>query len=191
MKSAILIGSVLVLGGCSVGMAARTGGVKTEVVTQCQARDCFLTQDTVEILETVSNESGGVSETYRFQLKRGSAGRAAMHGLLDVATLGIWEVAGTPIEATKKKKYIVITANYAEDGRLISKMIGNPVLLPDAPTDALEGMPPGTPVTANGEIVGVLTEDGEFVPILNQETDGADTEETDQVDTEELIEAES
>lgn len=175
MRTAILMFGALMLGGCSVGMAARTGGVKTEEVTQCETRQCFLTQDTIEILETASNEDGGISETYRFQLKRGSAGRAAMHGLLDVATLGVWEVAGTPIEASKEKKYIVITAIYAPDGRLKSKVIGNPVLIPESDDTKAADLPQGTPVTANGKIVGVLTKEGDFIPLSKNgkdETDG-------------------
>jgi hypothetical protein len=36
-----------------------------------------------------------------------------MHGLLDVATLGIWEVAGTPMEgAYDKDKYYAIRVTY-------------------------------------------------------------------------------
>ncbi|WP_411818458.1 hypothetical protein [Hyphococcus sp. DH-69] len=167
-KSLLLIGSVCVLvQGCSVGMAARTGGVKVEETTQCQSRECFITQDTVEILQTSQRDDGGISETYRFQIKRGSAGRAAMHGLLDVATLGIWEVAGTPIEASKKKKYIVITANYDKDGRLISKSLGNPVSGDEIDNVAEASLPEGsTPVTANGEVVGHMTPDGQLIPIV-------------------------
>ncbi|HYA76272.1 MAG TPA: hypothetical protein VED83_05120 [Burkholderiaceae bacterium] len=44
---------------------------------------------------------------------QGSTGRAVMHGLLDVATLGIWEVAGTPIESSyDKEKYYAIRVTY-------------------------------------------------------------------------------
>jgi hypothetical protein len=34
-----------------------------------------------------------------------SAGRAVAHGVMDVLTLGIWEIAGTPIEAVQGEKY--------------------------------------------------------------------------------------
>ncbi len=51
-----------------------------------------------------------------------------MHGLLDVATLGVWEVAGTPIEATKDKKYVTVTATYKADGGLSHTYLGVPTL---------------------------------------------------------------
>ncbi len=39
-----------------------------------------------------------------------------MHGLLDVATIGLWEVAGTPMEgAMGKKKYYGIRVTFDEN----------------------------------------------------------------------------
>jgi len=51
-----------------------------------------------------------------------------MHGLLDVATLGVWEVAGTPIEATKNKKYVTLTVQYSADGTMKQTFLGVPPL---------------------------------------------------------------
>jgi hypothetical protein len=34
-----------------------------------------------------------------------SAGRAVAHGFADVLTLGLWEIAGTPIEAVQGETY--------------------------------------------------------------------------------------
>lgn len=109
-------------------MAARTGGVKLEDVQRCQTRDCFLNQDSVQIVQVAKLQNDETMESYRYQLKRGSAGRAAMHGLLDVATLGVWEVAGTPIEATKDKKYVTVTATYRVDGTIAQTFLGVPSL---------------------------------------------------------------
>lgn len=120
--------SALLLEGCAVAMAARTGGVKLEEIQSCQTRDCFVNQDTVQIIQVAKLTTGETMESYRYQLKRGSAGRAAMHGLLDVATFGVWEVAGTPIEATKDKKYVTITATYRPDGALSHTYLGVPAL---------------------------------------------------------------
>ena len=124
----ILAGAIIVpLTACSVGMAARTGGIKIEDVTQCQTRQCLLSLDTAEVIDSTPQPGGGKLETYRYQLKRGSAGRAAMHGLLDVATIGMWEVVGTPMEATKKRKYVVIKATYDATGKLVSAaFVGSP-----------------------------------------------------------------
>jgi hypothetical protein len=46
-----------------------------------------------------------------FELERGntpSAGRAVGHGVMDVFTLGLWEVIGTPVEATVGEKFTVV-----------------------------------------------------------------------------------
>ena len=70
------------------------------------------------------NKQGKItSENFRATMPTGSAARAVMHGLLDISTLGIWEVAGTPIEAVKGKKtgYVVI-AKYEADGSTIKHM---------------------------------------------------------------------
>ncbi|MEM9751662.1 MAG: hypothetical protein AAF869_12000 [Pseudomonadota bacterium] len=115
----------IALTGCSVGMAARTEGVKADEISQCETRACFLSADTAQMVSAKDRADGGKVETYRFQLKRGSAGRAAMHGVLDVATIGLWEVVGTPMEATKSKKYIMISALYDEAGDLQAKVFGD------------------------------------------------------------------
>lgn len=125
--TALLVGGAL-FSGCAVAMAARTGGVKLEEVQACQTRDCFLNKDSVQIIQVAKLQSGETMESYRFQLKRGSAGRAAMHGLLDVATIGVWEVAGTPIEATKDKKYVTVTATYSTSGAISQTFLGIPTL---------------------------------------------------------------
>lgn len=165
----------LALAGCSVGMAARTGGVKTEDVVACETRDCFLSQDKVEVLNSTTSEAGQLTEAYKFQLKRGSVGRAAMHGLLDVATLGIWEVAGTPIEATKKKKYVIITATYDDNGRVLTKQLGNSLLA--NPGEPFEVPDDAKPVTSKGEVVGYLLPDGQIIP-LGDVLEKADEKET-------------
>ena len=45
-----------------------------------------------------------------------SAGRAIAHGTMDILTLGLWEVIGTPIEATTGEKSY-LTVEYI-DGKL-------------------------------------------------------------------------
>ena len=49
-----------------------------------------------------------------------SMGRAITHGILDVLTLGLWEVVGTPIEmgAEADKECYRITVVYDEDNKL-------------------------------------------------------------------------
>lgn len=47
-----------------------------------------------------------------------STGRAIAHGTLDILTLGVWELVGTPLEATKgEKSYLVVEY---ENGKLVN-----------------------------------------------------------------------
>jgi hypothetical protein len=49
---------------------------------------------------SVTDANGMRTDTYEYELgNEPSAGRAVGHAVLDVLTLGLWEVAGTPIEA--------------------------------------------------------------------------------------------
>lgn len=93
--------------GCSVIMAA-SGSKERNIgaVTIGQDREVVVLHlgSPTRTLAT----SDGRSDIY--ELERGnepSAGRAALHGGLDVLTLGIWEVVGTPIEAMQGEKFTV------------------------------------------------------------------------------------
>ena len=102
--------------GCSVYMASKKEGTSMEQVNQCKTRSAIKSQQGVEVLSTEKSEDGEISECYKIQEPTGSAARAAMHGVLDVATLGIWEVAGTPIEGSMgEKKYYSIKVYYDKD----------------------------------------------------------------------------
>lgn len=119
-RNIILVLLSISLTACSVVMASRNGGVAPKKLAMCRARSCLIAAGATPI-ESVKNKQGKrLSETFRADMPTGSAARAAMHGLLDVSTLGIWEVAGTPIEAVKgKKNSYVIVADYAADGSTI------------------------------------------------------------------------
>jgi hypothetical protein len=103
------------LTSCSVYMAAKKEGVSIDEIQQCKTRACLIAKG-VEPISSEKNEQGELIEIYKVRKKKGSAARAAMHGLLDVATLGIWEVAGTPIEGAKgKKKFFAIKVYYNKE----------------------------------------------------------------------------
>lgn len=110
----VLIGVILTT-GCSVFMAAKKEGVSVEELSQCRTRSCVLSKGAVPN-KTEKNEQGEIIETYTVQAPKGSTARAVMHGVLDVATFGIWEAAGTPMEgAMGKKKYYSIKVIYDKD----------------------------------------------------------------------------
>lgn len=66
---------------------------------------------------TFANEDGRV-DTYN--LEKGNApsvGRAAGHLAMDVFTLGLWEILGTPIEGFAGEEY-TLTVEYGPDDKL-------------------------------------------------------------------------
>ncbi len=111
-KIIFLLIFTFMLTSCSVYMAAKKEGASIEEIQQCKTRTCLIAKG-AEPISSEKNGEGELIETYKVRSKKGSAARAAMHGLLDVATLGIWEVAGTPIEGAKgKKKFFAIKVYY-------------------------------------------------------------------------------
>ena len=78
-----------------------------------------LSHDGVEILQTERDENGVIiSEDYFVQKKKGSVFRAIMHGVLDLATLGAWEIIGTSGRDVKRgKEGVPVRVFYTEDGK--------------------------------------------------------------------------
>lgn len=108
---------------CSVVMAARSGGVNPKTLSQCKTRACLIAAGAIPVEHKNSKSGNYASENFRATMPTGSAARAAMHGLLDIGTLGIWEAAGTPIEAVKGKKTgYVVAVQYEQDGSTIKRM---------------------------------------------------------------------
>jgi hypothetical protein len=83
---------------CSVVMAARKEGTSIENVQSSRSRGQILSQGGT-IVSSERSPTGDLVEVYQFKKEKGSAARALMHGVLDVSTLGLWEVVGTPVEA--------------------------------------------------------------------------------------------
>lgn len=96
--------------GCSVYMAANSEGVNPlelqKSISRCDNRNCILLLGP-KVISSVKNSDETISEEYRFQIDTGAISRSVMHGLLDVATIGLWEIAGTPIEAKRKNTSII------------------------------------------------------------------------------------
>jgi hypothetical protein len=61
---------------------------------------------------------GNTTCAYEYEIgNEPSAGRAAFHGAMDVMTLGLWEVVGTPIEGFQGEKRRV-TIIYDKDNKV-------------------------------------------------------------------------
>ena len=112
---------MLLLTSCSVFMAANKSGVSIEKINECRTRGCLIADGAIPI-SSKKNKDGSLAEEV-FQVKKptGSTSRAVMHGALDVATMGIWEVAGTPMEGVMgQKEMYAIKALYKGNGEDIS-----------------------------------------------------------------------
>lgn len=64
-------------------------------------------------------DGGRRADTYEYEIgNEPSAGRATGHAVMDVLTLGIWEVVGTPIEGVQGEKYHA-TIIYDENDKVV------------------------------------------------------------------------
>ena len=106
---------------CAVVKAGKSGGTDMKDFLQSETRGAVLSHDGVEILQTERNDNGVItSEDYFVQKKKGSVFRAIMHGVLDLATLGAWEIIGTPVEMSKEgKEGVPVRVFYTEDGKTV------------------------------------------------------------------------
>ena len=96
----LLIIVPLVLNSCSVGMALSGSEQRDTSVFYQGAHRSFVHAKTGLPYHSIKDKDGGWIDTYLIvKGNEPSAGRAIGHGVMDVLTLGLWEVIGTPIEA--------------------------------------------------------------------------------------------
>jgi len=99
-------------GSSAADMAAKKEGVTPRQVSRCDTRLCFLGLGS-EILDKKENSDGSLTEIYRVKRARGSTIRSFAHGVLSFATLGIWNIVGTPIEGfLSSEEFIVFRVFY-------------------------------------------------------------------------------
>lgn len=109
------------LAGCSVGMALSGDETPDLSVVKIGAL-----RDDIEVqlgqAHKIADLPDGVQEaSYKFDVGNDpNALRAIGHGALDVASLGLWEIIGTPIEAsTGKEREITVTY---DEFRMVTKI---------------------------------------------------------------------
>lgn len=109
--------------GCSVYMAANSEGLNPlelqKSISKCDNRNCILLLGP-KVISSVKNSDGTMSEEYRFNIDTGAISRSVMHGLLDIASIGLWELAGTPIEAKRRNTSILfLKVTYDKDEKIL------------------------------------------------------------------------
>lgn len=71
-------------------------------------------------VQTATQPDGSVINTYVYEVgNEPSAGRAMGHAAMDVLTLGLWEIIGTPVEGIQGEKYQAVVI-YAPDNTVKS-----------------------------------------------------------------------
>lgn len=114
-KLTCILLSTFVISGCSVYKAASNEGVAVSDIKNCTREQCLLSHG-MSVIDQKEDDEEQYVVTYRATARKsgGSYLRAGGHAVLDVATLGLWEVVGTPVEGamSNNRGYIVATATY-------------------------------------------------------------------------------
>jgi hypothetical protein len=112
----LLLGGAPMLSGCSVGMAV--AGKETPNLAACRvgATQADIQAELGRPTSSRVLENGDNVCTYAYEVGNDpSAGRAVLHGGMDVLTFGLWELVGTPAEAMQGQKY-EMTVTYDAEG---------------------------------------------------------------------------
>lgn len=106
--------------GCSVMMAARAPErVDMNVLNLGEPRGRVVS----ELGVPVQSREGDVGGSDVFSFKQGYSlpermGRAAFHGVADVATIGLWEIVGTPMETSLRGEEVRVQVDYDNNDRV-------------------------------------------------------------------------
>ncbi len=116
-----VVGIAVFLSGCSVYMASKKEGVKIEEASQCKTRGCLVAKGAIPV-SSRTGKDGNVIEVFNVRKPTGSTSRAVMHGILDIATLGLWELAGTPMEGSQNKVEMISIEVYYDKNETIKEI---------------------------------------------------------------------
>ena len=105
MRAALLL-SLIILCGCSVGMAASGQPDPDLSVIRQGAHRSDIELQIGNPIETRTLKDGQRQDLYEYEMgDEPSAGRAVGWAVLDLLTLGLWELAGTPIEMSSGENF--------------------------------------------------------------------------------------
>lgn len=126
--SYVMLGALLTgtLPGCSVFMAASGDDDPQMHMVQRGAPRYVVEGELGPAVSETTDEDGNTVCTYKVEVGNESSGaRAGMHAVLDILTIGIWEVVGTPIEATQGD-IVEATVTYGSDNTVTDLQIVEP-----------------------------------------------------------------
>ncbi|CAN5388677.1 hypothetical protein BH10PSE19_BH10PSE19_01390 [soil metagenome] len=112
------------MNACSVYLATQKKNADVNMMFACRTRICLVSQGAVPLQNKKSKKGVLTKELFQAHIPSASAGRAVAHGVLDLATFGLWEVAGTTIEVLARERHgiYLFQVNYEADGDTIKKM---------------------------------------------------------------------
>lgn len=117
IKTLIAVSLFLPLAGCSTVAAAKKTGVKVSTAAECTTKICLQTQLSSEQIDEKALGNGLTQYTFRMQKRQGSYLRSLGYGIAAVGTLGLSELATTPLEgALQNDKQFAIIADCDSDG---------------------------------------------------------------------------
>lgn len=110
------VGLGMALGGCSVYMAA-AGDEEPNISNVHRGASKGEVEMALGQPQTYETTESGAIAIYHYTVgNEPSVGRAIGHGALDVLTLGLWEIAGTTIEAFNQGDVVTVTVTYDAAG---------------------------------------------------------------------------
>lgn len=120
--SLFLVALMLFISGCSVIMAGKKQVRKdTKVITIGNHRDNIV-QTIGAPATSVKLENGGCKDVYKIVENAGTGGTKTLaivgHAAMDVVTLGLWEIIGTPLELATQETPTHFILYYGPDYRL-------------------------------------------------------------------------
>ncbi len=122
LLSVLVMGGMIVAQGCSVAMASKEQTRKDLSVLRIGGdRD-----DIIQVIGapyiTTRNDDGSCKDVYKIvedaQSKEGKTLAVVGHAAMDVVTLGLWEIAGTPLELATKQEATTFILYYGPDNKL-------------------------------------------------------------------------
>lgn len=103
--STFILTSSLFLQACSVGIALN-GKKDPDLTVIKKDTDREEVEFQLGSPKEVLSQGADTIAIYEYELgNEASAGRAVAHGAMDILTLGIWEVIGTPVELSTGSKF--------------------------------------------------------------------------------------
>jgi hypothetical protein len=124
MKRRLVLAAMLFVtlcsGGCSVYMAAKGEEEPNLSNVRRGASRGQIEMASGQPKSLVTHDDGKLTANYEYVVgDEPSTGRAVGHGVMDVLTLGLWEVVGTPIEALNQGDTIKVTVLYDKAGNAL------------------------------------------------------------------------